>query len=659
MKSKIQKILSIPTPIIIKKTLKLPIQPWLRKIKKNKEKVIISNYLQNNTYELPNYFKIDINEFIQENTTVVLEKIEYIRAHKFNLLGSGLKTIAYDTNYEGFLGINYSNPKELKHIDNLLELLPLSHQKKSSEIRSLITKNYQPIDWWVDFRSGYRWNCDYYNQIRYGELEAQDIKVPWELARLQHLFDLSICCNFVNDELKEKIKIEIENQILDFISLNPPFFGPNWVSPMEISIRSLNIIFSLINLNNNGLSVERTIVPYIINYLKTSFEFIKLHTEWNDGLRNNHYFANLLGMAVLSKFLYGKDQIDFQYHLLKKFKTELKVQFFKDGGNFEGSIPYHFFTFEIVFWFFYLFKDQLIGDKEMEGRLKTILEFNHTFKNINPKNIQIGDNDSGKILSINSLLDINYNYLKMSEILSKLINYKYLNDINDDNYNQIYDDFGLIFLKRNDINIFISTGRKAQFGKGGHNHNDSQSFVLNINDLPIFVDPGTYVYTASTKYRNKYRSASYHNKISKLYEIEFIDEKNSLFWCFDRKVDFKKSFNDDEIYIRFNSKKNYFNRSYIIDNKGLMINDFIKKNQNNLISNFHIHPNCEIEFISENEIRIMYKNIEVKFNSSCNLFVENYNFSPDYGVVFPAKKIVVPIKSNCNKEIKYYIKYKI
>lgn len=652
MKSKIQKILSIPITILIKKILKLPLKPILNQFNCRREKQHLSTYLNNDFTELPNYFEIGIEEFIQENTCVSLEKIDDILAHKFNLLGSGTRVISYDANYDGFLRNNYSSPKYIKNEDELLKLLPEVHLNKSTQIRSLISNDYQPIDWWVDFRSGYRWNCDYYNQIRYGNIEGTDIKVPWELARLQHLFELSVSYPFVDKDLQEKIKTEIENQILDFISMNPPYYGPNWVSPMEVSIRSLNIIFTLVHLKNSGVIFSQKKFQYTINYLYTSYQFLLLHNEWNEGLRNNHYFANLLGMGVLSKFLYGKKRVSFHQTILKKFKKEIKVQFFEDGGNFEGSIPYHFFTFEIVYWLFYLFKDNLIDDKEFKHKLYKILEFNQTFKDITLKNVQIGDNDSGKILSLKVLNNFYYNFNTLSNILCNLLDINILND-----NIKIFNDFGLISIRKNNLSIFISTGRKAQFGKGGHNHNDSQSFILFIDDVPIFVDPGTFVYTASPVYRNKYRSAIYHNKLTKSVDNEFEKELDSLFWFYDRKLEFIDKSNNEETIIQFIDKNSIFNRRFLFTNKDFIIKDFVNKYQVNLVSNFHLHPVCEFEMISTNELKIVSNHIVVSFHSSLNFILEDYNYSPEYGVIVPAKKIVIPIKNHSSKIIEYSIKY--
>ena len=45
----------------------------------------------------------------------------------------------------------------------------------------------------------------------------------------------------------------------------------------------------------------------------------------------------------------------------------------------------------------------------------------------------------------------------------------------------------------------------------GHFHNDVGSITLAVAGIPVFVDPGSYVYTPSAVWRNQFRSVAAHN----------------------------------------------------------------------------------------------------------------------------------------------------
>lgn len=96
-----------------------------------------------------------------------------------------------------------------------------------------------------------------------------------------------------------------------------------------------------------------------------------------------------------------------------------------------------------------------------------------------------------------------------------------------------FPDFGLYVFNRRNYRLIARCGEVGQFGKGGHAHNDALSFVLSVAGESIIVDPGSYVYTASKKLRNRFRSVESHN----VFHVEgkepngFAgDDKDDLFW---------------------------------------------------------------------------------------------------------------------------------
>lgn len=74
-----------------------------------------------------------------------------------------------------------------------------------------------------------------------------------------------------------------------------------------------------------------------------------------------------------------------------------------------------------------------------------------------------------------------------------------------------YPDFGVYGWKGEEFFLEISAGGVGENGRGGHSHNDKLSFDLQIAGVNYFEDPGTYVYTESTTFRNKFRGTMAHN----------------------------------------------------------------------------------------------------------------------------------------------------
>ena len=115
--------------------------------------------------------------------------------HRFDLLGSGWVRVAHGVRCRGVERIAYKpgaavsadhEGRWLEHRINRANLI------EARRIWRLIGPAYTPIDWKLDFKSGYRWSeKTWYLDIRYGHKLGADIKVPWELARMQHMAGLA------------------------------------------------------------------------------------------------------------------------------------------------------------------------------------------------------------------------------------------------------------------------------------------------------------------------------------------------------------------------------------------------------------------------------------------------------------------------------------
>jgi hypothetical protein len=59
-----------------------------------------------------------------------------------------------------------------------------------------------PIDWHLDPVSGYRWPKKFYTEIQQANNSStgRDVKVPWELSRMQHLPTLGKAYRLTKDE---------------------------------------------------------------------------------------------------------------------------------------------------------------------------------------------------------------------------------------------------------------------------------------------------------------------------------------------------------------------------------------------------------------------------------------------------------------------------
>ncbi len=350
--------------------------------------------------------------------------IKKIMNHEFNLLGSGWQKVYHGVQCAGLNGHLYSphnnqwshkQLKEAKHIN-------VSNRRLSKKISSLIKKDYQWIDWQLDFKSGYRWqNNQWWNRIPYGHKPGVDIKVPWELSRMQHLPLLAYAYGLASenpsflDDSPRKFMDEFESQILDFIANNPPHFGVNWKCPMDIAIRGANWVLALDIFRSFGAGFSKEFLSTLSSSLYDHGQFVFNHFEKGIDFRGNHYLANIAGLSFIAFYLKPSDKNISLWRktCLREIKKELDYQFHDCGTNFEGSTAYHRLSTEMLVYPIILFslhpstKDkQYLNQKDLK-KIIGMSFFMETLTKPDGHIVQIGDNDSGRFFKLNPVFTDN------------------------------------------------------------------------------------------------------------------------------------------------------------------------------------------------------------------------------------------------------------
>ncbi len=270
--------------------------------------------------------------------------------HRFDLLGSGPVVVEYAMACEGFEEIMY--PVHPAPADPVLLLNP-GNRARAGAIRALIDTTYRPIDWQLDFKSGYRWSeGSGSGTIRIGHEPGADVKVPWELARMQHLIHLAwafILAASGEDGFQAPgaYAAEFRNQVLDFIAANPPRFGVNWACTMDVAIRSANLVLAFGLLRRHGCDFDDAFSAEFAATVKSHGRHIAANLEWRRG--GNHYLADIAGLLFTAASLPRTPETDsWLAFAVRGLIEEVARQFTEDGANVEASTAYHRLTAEMA-----------------------------------------------------------------------------------------------------------------------------------------------------------------------------------------------------------------------------------------------------------------------------------------------------------------------
>ncbi|MDP9204376.1 MAG: hypothetical protein M3P12_02830, partial [Gemmatimonadota bacterium] len=253
------------------------------------------------------------------------------------------------------------------------------------------------IDWHSDFKSGYRWPKRFYQELEVTRLhDSSDAKVPWELSRCHHLLTLARAARLFEEERYAR---EFESQLASWLDDNPPAIGINWVNPMEVAIRAVNLVWALATLEE-WRPVETSLRDRLITSLRWHGRHIRANLEGTPYLRSNHYLSDILGLLVLGSVLSGEpDSSQWFGFARREFEREILNQVYEDGVSFESSLAYHGLVLEIL-----LIARHVAAcagkpfSSAFDARLRGMVDVSRSARHSNGRIPLFGDQDSGRIL---------------------------------------------------------------------------------------------------------------------------------------------------------------------------------------------------------------------------------------------------------------------
>ena len=415
--------------------------------------------------------------------------------HCFDLLGSGWARVFHGMRCRGRrdnyqMGTLVQADPEGRWLEGRINRANISESRR---IWQLVDYDYSPIDWHIDFISGFRWDeSTWYMDVPFAHKPGVDIKVPWELARMQHLPQLAINYGYSvfdpNSRHSMQTSVwEFSNQVLDFVATNPPRFGVNWRCTMDVAIRVSNWLFAYDYFKAHGAKFDSAFETEFVNSVFVHGRHIVENLEWNHDLRGNHYLSNIVGLLFVAAYLPRTPQVDaWLAFAVQELVAEVHYQFNNDGTNFEASTSYHCLSLEMVIYAsavvlglsdekkcvlqdynYNLHRHRpklkrapipLYATLNKAGglspfpvsyveRLIKMIRFVVDVTKPNGQIVQIGDNDSGRFLKLSTM----YQHLtvkKAKERYKNLHNYTDMCDGNDYQYEGHLDCSGLIGASR-------------------------------------------------------------------------------------------------------------------------------------------------------------------------------------------------------------------
>lgn len=397
-----------------------------------------------------------------------------------------------------------------------------------------------PLEWSLDPGSGYR-----FPQAPSTSLDLTppgvDPKYPWQLGRLEAAVALGQgYWVAANPEQARRYAFAFVALATDFIRANPPNLGIHWTNPMEVSLRAANLAQALFMMRDAPPVQDPSFLMDLLRSLSEHTAYVEANLEDRGLVPNNHLIADYVGLLIVTSLLPGLPGAGGQRALaLRGLRTQIPAQVFVDGVSFEGSTGYHRLVAELCVMATVCARAfSLELGAEAIARTHGLLRVAAAWTSQNGLAPQIGDNDSGRALSLTDRRSLDHGYLAdLGAVLFADGGLKSSAGPLADEALWLFgekgarsfaplpaaagqaprsfcsNDGGLHVLRGGGAVVTVSAGPMGQRGAGGHSHNDKLSFELHLHGVPVIVDPGSPVYARDPAARNRFRGSAAHNAL--------------------------------------------------------------------------------------------------------------------------------------------------
>ena len=547
--------------------------------------------------------------------------------------------------------------KKLSSLQAHPERMRLNYDNHNYELNTsihlLAGADYQKykMQWNAGFQTENTWPQAFSYKLEYKQRDdIGDARTNWELNR--H-FQFALLAKDYAASKNEKFLKEFIELFDDWNNRNPFLHGISWTSVMEVAIRCSNWCYAYAFFDYVDVDIE-LLEKLRIGIINMTDYVSRHYSRYSSA--NNHLIVEAFAIGQSGILFDHKEWIDLAVNLLTR---ELPIQNYNDGINKELSLHYQSFYMEAMgLMMRLLMKNGMPVPQSWESMLDKMSRYVADCKGEQGEVIVFGDNDEGKILDLQGGEIDHYSYVL--EMMSLLLPQKYTTDLesetlrwlfSEDDYSGLneknlyissqyccYKEGGNTILRSKDRKVLIGLDH-AELGFGSiaaHGHADALSFQLYYDGIPVFVDPGTFIYHCDLANRNDFRKTKNHNTVN----IDGKDQSEMLgAFLWGRKA--HTSLNncidkDNQISIVACTdayKPIIHERTFSFDgNRKIIISDTLSDEGNGTFI-LNLGEQCRITNIEANIIKVNCANASISIESTESFKSNTYNYSAIYGIM--------------------------
>ncbi|MES2179186.1 MAG: alginate lyase family protein [Gemmatimonadota bacterium] len=389
------------------------------------------------------------------------------------------------------------------------------------------------IRWCSDYQNAYDWPLSPSDRLDYALLHLPcDVKLPWELSRFQHLFVLGQAW-IVNRDARaaEEFRAQVES----WDDANPVGLGPNWACTMDVALRSWSLLW-LAAAFADAPGLDESFWGRFVRMLWQHGQWMPEHLEKGE-INGNHYISDALGLVACGAFFHstphGRQWLKEGAAILE---SEIVLQLEPDGVDIEASVPYQRLVMEI----FLAGRQMMLHAghapvRAYDERLRAAARYVSAY--VTPEGLipVQGDADDGRVMKFGAQDVRDHRYLvnlcaaqvgalRLQPTLPPgeeevwFLSAAELDAMAsagtfEPEHCAFFPAGGAAVLTSDTQYAFVDVGNVGLKGLGGHGHNDVLSVEWHAFGRPVLTDSGSFVYTASAEWRQRFRSTEFHTTI--------------------------------------------------------------------------------------------------------------------------------------------------
>jgi hypothetical protein len=355
-----------------------------------------------------------------------------------------------------------------------------------------------------------------------------DIKYVWELNRLQYLQPVAALAFKRQDrELGLFCLAEIES----WINNNPPHRGVNWASGIELAFRTISILTVITLVTDYSTAGQRAKIMATLEAHALWLE--RYPSEFSSA--NNHRAAEGLGLFVVGalcpQFARSKTWKEYGWGILCE---TARRQILADGVGAEQTITYTAVVLEMLLFGLHIARNTKTTIPDYyNSRIMRGGEYLRWFTDRGGGQPRIGDDDNARLLgsylrdeayvrmilgcvaAVGNRPDLTPPLLEAS-FRQSVFGFAPPADFSPSGVRHF--DHGGYTVGRHqahgrEIMLAMDHGYLGYLSIAAHGHADALAIWLHIDDQPVLVDAGTYLYHSGAEWRDYFRGTAAHNTL--------------------------------------------------------------------------------------------------------------------------------------------------